>query len=442
MRIDSTKKKTRTGTLAPHGDGWRGRLRLADGTKSKRFDLPAGLTEDQARATLRALQAEEDRTGQVLAAKRDRAREDAAKALAPHELETCDTWHARLLDSGTVSTSNHAADRWAKWVSPIIGAAPIATVGRDDIERLRDELDAAILRHRASGRAPRNLMPKSALNVWSLVTRAFRHAQNSKVRSLRVRSDNPTTGVLPPERGDGRRRTFLYPVEVAQLLACPDVPRQWREVYAVAVYTYLRPGELVELRFSDVDLEAGVLHITRSFDWTTKEAKPPKTSNGIRTVPIPSSLLPLLRARAKGAPREALVLPELLKTGEFTMATRLREHLRLAGVDRAQLSADNATHMPVNFRSCRDTGITWLALAGVDVARMQRRAGHDDITTTLGYVKLAEDFGGLLGTPFEELPSGLLDQALAHQTAPHDTSTRNRSEVLASPGGFEPPLAT
>ncbi len=362
--------------------------------------------------------------------------------LAALRFPTCEPTQPAPSECGLITDRQIPTAEAVVLIWPIIGTAPIATVGRDDIERLRDELDAAILRHRANGRAPRNLMPKSALNVWSLVTRAFRHAQNSKVRSLRVRTDNPTAGVLPPERGDGRRRTFLYPVEVAQLLACPAVPRQWREVYAVAVYTYLRPGELVELRFSDVDLEAGVLHVTRSFDWTTKEAKPPKTSNGIRTVPIAPALLPLLRARAKGAPREALVLPELLKTGEFTMATRLREHLRLAGVDRAQLSADNATHMPVNFRSCRDTGITWLALAGVDVARMQRRAGHDDITTTLGYVKLAEDFGGLLGTPFEELPSGLLDQALAHQTASHDTSTRNHSQVLASPGGFEPPLAT
>lgn len=43
--------------------------------------------------------------------------------------------------------------------------------------------------------------------------------------------------------------------------------------------------------------------------------------------------------------------------------------------------------MHVGFRSWRDTGITWLALAGIDVAKIQRRAGHDHITTTIGYVK-------------------------------------------------------
>jgi hypothetical protein len=40
---------------------------------------------------------------------------------------------------------------------------------------------------------------------------------------------------------------------------------------------------------------------------------------------------------------------------------------------RSRLTEQPATTMKVNFRSWRDTGITWLALAGVDVATMQRR---------------------------------------------------------------------
>jgi len=62
----------------------------------------------------------------------------------------------------------------------------------------------------------------------------------------------------------------------------------------------------------------------------------------------------------------------------------------------------------VGFRSWRDTGITWLALSGVDVVKIQRRAGHDDVTTTIGYVKAAEDITGTIGTPFPKLPKSLL----------------------------------
>jgi len=52
----------------------------------------------------------------------------------------------------------------------------------------------------------------------------------------------------------------------------------------------------------------------------------------------------------------------------------MRAHLRTAGVTHARLFTDDATQMPIGFRSWRDTGITWLALAGVDVMKMQRRA--------------------------------------------------------------------
>ncbi len=55
---------------------------------------------------------------------------------------------------------------------------------------------------------------------------------------------------------------------------------------------------------------------------------------------------------------------------------------------------DTATTLRVNFRSGRDSGITWLALLkGPDAVSLQAisRAGHDNIETTEGYVKLAED---------------------------------------------------
>jgi hypothetical protein len=46
---------------------------------------------------------------------------------------------------------------------------------------------------------------------------------------------------------------------------------------------------------------------------------------------------------------------------------------------------------------------------------VQRRAGHDDISTTLGYVKAAEDLGGSAGAPFPPLRAPLLDHSFAFQ---------------------------
>jgi hypothetical protein len=54
------------------------------------------------------------------------------------------------------------------------------------------------------------------------------------------------------------------------------------------------------------------------------------------------------------------------------------------------------------------TGITWLALSGLSLHAMQRRCGTEDIETTNGYVKMAEDLSGTIGEPFPELPRSLL----------------------------------
>jgi hypothetical protein len=102
------------------------------------------------------------------------------------------------------------------------------------------------------------------------------------------------------------------------------------------------------------------------------------------------------------------------------------------------------------FRSWRDTGVTWLALAGVDVARIQWRAGHDRVTTTMGYVKAAEDVTGTIGQPFSPLPQCLVEPeaigvAKAREWTKAWAKRRYRSldagktsAELASPAGVEP----
>ena len=62
---------------------------------------------------------------------------------------------------------------------------------------------------------------------------------------------------------------------------------------------------------------------------------------------------------------------------------------------------------------------------------MQPRAGHEDITTTLGYVKMAEDLGGKVGTPFGPLPPELM--------ATGNRKPRNAPRKAVPEEGIEPP---
>jgi len=111
-------------------------------------------------------------------------------------------------------------------------------------------------------------------------------------------------------------------------------------------------------------------------------------------------LLPLLRSMRERAKRGDFVAPLLEQVADNKRAATLREHLKIAGVDQLRLLEDSATTMRVNFRSLRDSGITWEALAGTPVDRIQSRAGREHISTTLRYVKAVEDLKGKFGTPF------------------------------------------
>ena len=443
--------RKRSGTFehwpAPWPSGaprFRYRLRLADGTKSERFDVPEGLDEKKARAFVTSMQAQEDALGGLLERKRANEREEAQQRGDAVEGESADAWHGRFLTSRGETQQSDSGYRWRKWVSKTsarggamtFGELPMVAVTSDDIEAVRDRLDDAIREHAAHGRGRGRLAPKAALNIWAVVPTAFKAARQAKQRDLRVRTDNPCTNVLPPEKGDSRRKEWIYPKEFLALAACEAVPLEWRELYAVACYLYLRPGELYELRWRDVDLEVADVYITRAWDWEEREVKPPKTRNGIRHIPIPAPLVPLLRRMREGKDAEDKVVPLLEETGkERKTSAMMRAHLRTAGVTHARLFTDDATQMPIGFRSWRDTGITWLALAGVDVVKVQRRAGHDAIQTTMGYVKAAEDISGTVGAPFAELPRSLVWPS--DWTRPRARGPVFRAEMVPAQG-FEP----
>lgn len=130
-----------------------------------------------------------------------------------------------------------------------------------------------------------------------------------------------------------------------------------------------------------MELAGGVVQESKAYDESAGVTKAPKTASGIRRVPIPAALVPLLERMKRDRVATELVVPALAGSSDDKRAGWIRRHLKTAGVERTRLFENTPTTMAVNFRSLRDSGITWLALAGVDIVKIQRRAGHDDVAT-------------------------------------------------------------
>jgi integrase len=329
--------------------------------------------------------------------------------------ETCDEYFERLAaarKSEGVRGVREEGYHWSKWISPRIGSRPIAEVTRDEIEDIRNALDAEVKKRLGDG-LEAGLSGKTCMNIWSTLRTCFKEAVGARDRGLRVRSDDPTAAHKPPLPTPERTKTFVYPTEFTKLLACEAVPLRWHQAYAVAAYTYLRPEELEALTWNDIDFVGGTVNVSKAVDARTGEPKPlPKTANAVRSVPIEATLMPLLKAmHGARAKDDEPILPILGEVGDKFRAKLFRDHLRAADVTRPRLFADTLTLRPVDFRSLRDTGITWLALSGLSLHAMQRRVGHEDIKQTNGYVKMAEDLSGSIGASFPPISSAILDSS-------------------------------
>jgi len=71
-------------------------------------------------------------------------------------------------------------------------------------------------------------------------------------------------------------------------------------ITALALASGLRRGELLALRWQDIDLDAGTLRVERALEETKRGGiafKPPKTRHGRRVVTLPASTVAMLRAR-------------------------------------------------------------------------------------------------------------------------------------------------
>ncbi len=343
------------------------------------------------------------------------------KPTAAAKGDTCSEWFGSWCKEREravkVTTSRHDRGRFTEHVEPVIGTWRMASVPREKIEEVVEQLDDKIKRGVISW--------KTAATTWGVVSKAFKDACGGKFKALRVREDNPAIGVAPPERGGEKSKAFLYPSEFWKLITSralthgdglpahvaanvANASRRWLRSFVLAAYLGTRAGELAALDWQDVDLEHWTIFIHRATERDTGRRKEKETKTEItRRFEIEPALRPLLLAmwREQGKPRHGKVidLPH-----EADLSERLQRYLGWAGVKRAELFISDKTRCKITFKDLRATYATWRAIRGDDPLKIQRAAGHKSLNTTQIYIRAAEDLGGRAGKPFPPLPPFVL----------------------------------
>ncbi|MAF78842.1 MAG: hypothetical protein CME60_11815 [Halobacteriovoraceae bacterium] len=163
--------------------------------------------------------------------------------------------------------------------------------------------------------------------------------------------------------------------------------------WAFALFTGMRNGEMYALRWSDIDLETGLISVTKQ--WTSKDGLHHTKSNRNRVVPISAELRLLLSELKKLEPIKACLKPSVAhpRAKEVTFNDLVLPRLReWRSGDQAAVLTDFCKSIdvtPVKFHDLRATFITNLLSQGVALVKVMSIVGHRKMSTTDEYLRLA-----------------------------------------------------
>lgn len=255
--------------------------------------------------------------------------------------------YLRLYKRKLAEKTQESYTRLNALISPIIGTKELEAITPDDIQT------AIISAEETAG-------CRQAQLVYTLLHAAFRRA----VRSGHIRQ-SPVEAVDKPDHEGKQGRA----IEGADWQLLAPIIRE-SVAFSLACFAGLRRGEVLGLRRGDIDLEAGLIRIERQRVRVRGQlvTAPPKSSAGVRIVPISPELAPILTK----AVRYLLPAAYLVPISPETLGRRWNT---------AQKAAD--IKALYRFHDLRHTYATRLVLEGINLRVLQYVIGHADYQLTV-----------------------------------------------------------
>ena len=215
---------------------------------------------------------------------------------------------------------------------------------------------------------------------------------------------NAAASVKPPRP----RRSEIKPLGPKQVRALFDAVSGHRleALYAVAVTAGLRKGELLGLRWEDVDLERGMLQVRRvlSEARSGRIFEAPKSGKG-RQIRLTQGTAKALRAHRKRQLEERMEKAGLWQEEGLVFPSEVGTPLSARNLQRHFKSVLKRAGLPgtTRFHDLRHTCATLLLRQGVHVKYVQELLGHADVALTLNvYSHVLPDMGDAAASAMEE----------------------------------------
>ncbi|GAC1341966.1 MAG: hypothetical protein NVSMB23_14180 [Myxococcales bacterium] len=394
--------------------------------RQKWFRTPDGTSLAQARVLLAKAEANVAE-GKVGLAPKPRPEDLARRRITLGSL--CDKYCAEYTNPKVKDIDRYRREMRSAFKTHVkphrIAAMPAAMVTTQQLRDFRDEL--LVVDEDETVRTP---APTTVKKVLAFLGRLYNWANDKQIIDCR----NPVSRVGYPvdHRADADEFDYLSAEEVSKLLAWASQhqPEEF-PLYAMAVYTGMRMGELFGLRWVDVNLETERIHVRRSYRTTPKSGK-------ARTLPLNPQLAPILKAwKARcRTTAERFVFPAPLPGDRGKLSREQVVELRrqaAAGASPAALGrafgiswnaakkivagrsfregqpgpaemrdkdadlgfyaalAGTGCHR-VRFHDLRHTFASHFMMSGGGILTLQQLLGHHDVKVTMKYAHLAPHF--------------------------------------------------
>ena len=254
-------------------------------------------------------------------------------------------------------------------IKPNIGSIPLSKLSSLHLQQLYKKLlTGGRVERIESKKQSKGLSAKTVRNINQVISSAMDFAKDQKLIA-----GNPTDGCALPKLEHREMKTL--PAEQLTSFLREAKETGVFEMYYIELATGLRRGELLGLKWEDIDLEQGSLRVQRQvcrIDGEIVEA-PLKTKNAYRVLPLSADAVEVLREQRRKSGGSQYVFPS--PTGgpisPDSVLHMLHRVLKRSGLSK------------VRFHDLRHTFATLALQNGVDIKTVSGMLGHYSAGFTL-----------------------------------------------------------